>query len=341
MLACLKKLHSTYDIELLVIRIPPSENAPFEISQIEWINELYDLNHLTAAEIQLTLEKFNPDALFMSGWFEDRYLRAARTMRKRGIPVIAGSDAQWTGSVKQHMAKLISRWYLKSAIDVLWIAGERQRQFAAKLGYKGADVWSGYYACDWDTFSEYYEPNISAGFRHFLYVGRYIERKGLDTLIRAYQIYRDRLSHPWELVCFGAGELEHILNDTDGVVNRGFVQPGKLPEMMSEASAFILPSRKEPWGVVVQEAAATGLPLICSDACGSAVHLLIDGYNGYKFETGDYKHLADCMEQMSANTDYTLTKMRKRSYELSKPYTPEIWARTLHDGVKSIINKSE
>lgn len=337
MLACLEELHSTFDVELLIIRIPPSENAPFEISEIEWINELYDLNQLTASEIQLILDNFNPDALFMSGWFEDRYLRVARTMRKRGIPVIAGSDAQWTGSVKQQLAKLISKWYLKSAIDVLWVAGERQRQFAAKLGYRGAEIWSGYYACDWDTFSQYYEPDLSAEPRHFLYVGRYIPRKGLDTLIRAYQIYRNRVTHPWDLICYGAGELEHILDNAVGITNRGFIQPDNLPKMMAEASAFILPSRKEPWGVVAQEAAATGLPLVCSDACGSAVHMLVDGYNGYRFETGNSQHLAACMEKISSRSDEHLTLMGSRSYELSKLYSPTRWANTLYNGINYFL----
>ena len=46
---------------------------------------------------------------------------------------------------------------------------------------------------------------------------------------------------------------------------------------MAECGAFVLPSRKEPWGVVVQEAAAARMPVICSDSVGAGDHLVRHG----------------------------------------------------------------
>ena len=105
---------------------------------------------------------------------------------------------------------------------------------------------------------------------------------------------------------------------------------------MAEADAFILPSRFEPWGVVVQEAAATGLPIIVSDVCGAGVHLLRDRWNGRSFAAGDATHLADCLLWMHQQSHARLIEMGSRSMELSKQYTPERWAQTLIEGVRDL-----
>ncbi|RMH39016.1 MAG: glycosyltransferase, partial [Gammaproteobacteria bacterium] len=243
----------------------------------------------------------------------------------------------WTGSLRQRVASVVAPWYLHSAIDVLWVSGERQRQLARRLGYAGARCWSGYYACDWDRFADVYRRVGSARPRAFLYVGRYVPIKGLDILLTAYRQYRAQVTDPWPLICVGSGEQEVLLQGVEGVYNQGFVQPQDLPEQMAQASAFVLPSRREPWGVVVQEAAAAGMPLICSDVCGAAVHLLQDGYNGYLFESGNASHLSDCMGRVTEAPLAHWEAMSKRSHQLSAQYTPHRWADTLIQGVKSWI----
>jgi glycosyltransferase involved in cell wall biosynthesis len=125
-----------------------------------------------------------------------------------------------------------------------------------------------------------------------------------------------------------------MLSSTDGVENRGFVQPEELPRLMENAGAFVLPSRFEPWGVVVQEAAAAGLPVLCSTASGAGVHLVRDEYNGFQVESGSVEHLAETMRRMSALPVEERVQMGDRSHELSKQYTPERWARTFVEGVK-------
>jgi glycosyltransferase involved in cell wall biosynthesis len=164
-------------------------------------------------------------------------------------------------------------------------------------------------------------------------VGRYIRRKGIDLLADAYAMYREQAEDPWPLLCAGSGEKEALFNQQEGIDNRGFVQPDALPDLMGQAGTLVLPSREEPWGVVVAEAAAAGLPLICSEACGSAVHLLRDRYNGYLAQSGSADHLAQCMTTVSALPDEKRRQMGSRSYELSKQYTPTRWADTLISGI--------
>jgi len=333
--ACLTALKKEYNIELLVYCWPTAENAPFDHSWIASLDNLRVKTNQTVGEILFEINTFDPDAVFLgAGWMDRDYLRIARVLKKKGTPVISGSDHAWSGNLKQQLGRFIAPWYLHTAIDVLWIPGDRQRVMAEHLGYKGENCWSGHYACDWDSFSKMFSRRrIESKSSFFLYVGRYIEIKGLDLLIEAYQLYRTMTKLPWQLVCVGAGKLNQILIDQDGVTDLGFIQPNKLPELMLNATAFVLPSKEEPWGVVIQEAAATGLPLICSESCGAVTHLLQDGYNGFICESGSVKHLADCMFRLSQLSVRELSQMSLCSFELSKQFTPKRWARTFVNGV--------
>lgn len=337
--ACLRALKAQTGVELLVVRYPPSENAPFDDRHFTWIDTLCDGQALSKAEIQERVDRFDPDVTLMSGWFDARYLAVARRLRKRGVPVIAGCDAQWTGSVRQQIGRVVAPWYLHAAIDVLWVSGERQRQLARRFGYTGRRCWEGYYACDWERFAAAYGPE-SVPPASFLFVGRYVPVKGVDTLVDAYRRYRTMTDVPWPLICAGAGELASRLQEVPGVEDRGFVQPDALPALMQEGGTFILPSRREPWGVVVQEAAAAGLPVLCSTASGASVHLVREGYNGFVFEPEDAEHLARLMLRVANLQAERRAEMGHASHALSKQYTPQRWARMLVDGVAEWVGET-
>ena len=322
MATCLKALATAYDVELLVIRRAPLSVAPFEERHFNWIERLYNRNELSVRDIEKHVETFDPQAVLMAGWMDKGYLHVSKKLRSRGVPVVAGSDTQWTGSFRQQIGRIIYKWRIKPSIDVLWVSGERQRQLAYRLGVTAEQCWSGYYTCDWERFAEIYKTHGSKRPRAFLYVGRYIAVKGLDVLVNAYAEYRQSVSEPWPLICVGAGPDKSLLENQEGIVDKGFVQPDQLPEIMGQASAFVLASRREPWGVVVHEAAATGMPLLCSDASGAAVHLLRDQYNGILFSNGNFRHLASGMTQLTNLRSEELELMSERSYMLSQQYTP-------------------
>ena len=336
MASCLKALEERYGVELMVYRIPPQNEAPFAGKHFDWISQLYDKNAYSAEEIRRTVEDFDPQGILMAGWFDKNYLRVARALKKKGVHVVAGSDAQWTGSLRQHVGRIIAPWYLQSAIDVLWIAGEKQRRLAYSLGFKGIRCWSGYYTCDWSRFAIIHHKYPLERPKAFLYVGRYASVKAIDVLIDAYEMYRSTVKEPWPLICAGTGDMKSLLSDRKGIIDKGFIQPDQLPELMGQTSFFVLPSRREPWGVVVHEAAAAGLPTISSDSSGAAVHLVLDQYNGFLFHNEDVHHLAHCLRKATETSSEEWANMSKRSHLLSQQYTPERWADTLVQGLESM-----
>lgn len=337
MVSCWKALHDLHGVELLVYCYEPEKNAPFQFGSLEWIRHRLPRRGASVGEMTRRLEEFKPDAVLMSGWLDNDYLCVARALRRRGVPVIAGLDGQWKGTFRQRVGVGCSTFVLQPCIDILWAAGERQVQFARHLGFRGQRCWRGVYCCDWEKFArapgEEFPPVSPA----FLFVGRYVKEKGLADLLAAYREYRRRSPHPWDLVCVGAGPLVSLLQGQPGVRDLGFVQPDHLPAIFKElAGVFVLPSRVEPWGVVVQEAAASGLPLICSEACGAGVHLVAEGINGWLFDTGNTKQLAVCLYRAATSDPAVLRAMGRSSYQLSQMFTPSGWANTLMKGIAEL-----
>jgi len=336
--ACLRTLKSTYDVRTLVYHFPTSENAPFKNDNYSSI----DLKHLndnaSYKEILNNLKIFSPDVILVSGWMDKEYLKVARHFKKRNVLTIAMSDAQWQNNLKQNFIRFVLKGYLHSCFDYFWVAGERQKAFAHKLGFNGNSCLTGIYSCDWESFA--FDPlkNDSKKKNTFLYTGRYVDIKGLDTLIEAYQEYRMISKNPWKLIFAGKGPNAYLLNGKIGIENRGFVQPDKLPSIMRKSGAFVLPSKQEPWGVVIHEATSAGLPILCSDSAGAAVHLVRDGYNGHVFQPGNVNQLSRQMLKIERLETTDLQLMGHRSYELSKQFTPSLWADTLMEILKSNSN---
>jgi len=334
--ACLRALRDRSGAEILIYAWPNQKNVPFDTATFGGIDDVRMRTEFSVADIEQSIQTFGPDAVLVSGWTDKGYIKICRKLKSQGIPVISGCDTQWSGSLRQRIASNVAPWHIQKFIDVLWVAGERQRQLASKLGYSGDRCWDGYYACDWDAFTQpQTEVDLVSNMRNFLYVGRYEPEKGLDTLAAAYRVYRHEVQDPWPLICAGSGSLRNLLLEA-GAEDRGFLQPVDLPTLMGEAAAFVLPSRIEPWGVVVQEAAASRLPLILSNACGSSVHLLRPYFNGFSFESGSVDGLVSALKSMHVLGPEQRKEYGKASFDLSKQYTPQRWAEVFMIGLSKL-----
>jgi len=158
-----------------------------------------------------------------------------------------------------------------------------------------------------------------------LFVGRMVPEKGVEDLLDAYEeVKRDGSVEDLQLLLIGEGPLLQSLKERcsrrgmKDVVFGGFVAPDELYPYYAAADAFVLPSRYEPFGVVVHEAASAGLPLLVSDCCGAAAELVRDGENGFLFEAGDSKDLARAIRRLF--NDNKWEEMGKNSRALARMY---------------------
>ncbi|HMZ50509.1 MAG TPA: glycosyltransferase, partial [Flavobacteriales bacterium] len=106
----------------------------------------------------------------------------------------------------------------------------------------------------------------------------------------------------------------------------GFIQAEALPAIMADCGVFILPSTYEPWGVVVQENACAGFPLLLSDAVGAAERFLHEGENGHLFRAGDRSSIKQAMLRMVHANDDRLRAMGLRSASIGISWNPDQWA---------------
>jgi glycosyltransferase involved in cell wall biosynthesis len=275
----------------------------------------------------------NPDIVVVPGWALPVYNQLTTHPPLTNARFVLTLDTPRRYDWRQRVARFRLRKFL-SRFDRAIVAGERAWQLARYLGMPEEKLCRGLYGFDQTIFTpslhaRRLSENNGVWPKSFLFVGRYVWEKAMDTLADAYARYRGacaaRGDEPWPLVCCGRGpEGIHIAN-RPGISDIGYVQPDGLPDVMIRHGVFVLSSRRESWGVAVAEAMAAGLPVICTEAAGGVVELVRPFYNGLLASTENPQSLARAMEWCDQNYD-ELPEMGRRSIELAAPFSAENWA---------------
>lgn len=328
--ASLRALAAQPGVELFVAdHAGEGKQAPFSEEMFAWMTNRYAFPHAPdVEELTRRLESFQPDVLLVASWATSAYRAMCKRFRGRTLRVV-GMDNQWEGTLRQHIGAMISPLYLRPLFDAALVSGERQAQFARRFGFAEDNIWRGLYCGDTDMFAYPGTRVLGSGPHSFLYAGRLVEDKGVDTLMEAYRLYRDRAEAlgraPWSLRIVGSGSMA-LTENMPGVEHQGFAQPSDLPKVFAEADCFVLPSRWENWGVVLHEAAAASLPIICTTACGAGVHMLWDGYNGWLVGKDNPQTLAAAMESIASMSPEEYRRMAEASRCMAQQLTPTRWA---------------
>lgn len=199
---------------------------------------------------------------------------------------------------------------------------------------------------------------------YFLASARFIEKKNLRRLIEAFARYRQLASQTplnpserrsaaestpaaappavWDLVLLGDGplraELELQIADLGlqgSALLPGFKQYPNLPVYYGLARVFIHASTTEEWGLVVNEAMASGLPVLVSHRCGCAAELVQEGRNGFTFDPGDVEQLAQLMQGMAKTPPQQFSAMGAASRDIVAQWGPERFAQGLRLAIEA------
>ena len=323
-----KELHSSHGFQLQIIHQAGQANAPYKSLDFSFFHEAIEDSPDIRKGLYQMVEAFSPDCILMASWPFRHFMQVSRRMRTRGVYVVAAMDNQWHGTLKQHLGVISSPLFLKPSIDTLFVAGDRQRDFARRLGYD--DPLHGYYSGEIARFR--CPDAIDSRDKSFLFIGRLVPEKGINELAAAYKDYRQRTPAPWKLKVAGTGPLAYLLQDIEGVELVGFVQPDMLPSLTAQARCFVLPSLWEPWGVVVHEAAAAGLPIIATTPCGSTTMFLRDGVNGFVVPPRP-EAITEAMLRISELSADRLRDASEKSRELAELWSPSLLARYFAESV--------
>ena len=332
--ACWRRLADRPDVELCILTLDAGravQHTAFQVSLAQGLPiEPHDPATLDAAAVSARLEAFAPDAILMVGWVFEPYVQAAlRHADATGSRLILTMDNPWQNTWRQWVTCLRRRRLAQRA-DLMLVAGARSLQFARQLGVPWEKLHVGMYGYDDAACTP--QPIPDRPPPRLLFVGRYVEEKGVADLLQAYALYRTACEHageePFGLTCHGSGPLADRIQQSPGVTDGGFIQPGELPEALARSAALVLPSHHEHWGVVVAEALACARPVICTQTTGSAAELIRDRYNGWLVPAHAPPALAHAWRQLHRDPA-SWRSMAERAPDLAQPFSATRWADLL------------
>ena len=310
------------DAEFYVFHWPINSEAPFIINNSNKI-KLYNKVDFNNVELLEIANNINPDAIVCAGWMDKDYVNITKQFTNK-IPTILTMDNHWDGSLKQHIWRFISKYKLINVFSNIWVPGKPQEKYAIKLGFRKQQILKGFYVANNKNFKD-----VNYKVEHkFVYVGRYINHKGIKDLWQAFTKIKEEKPNNWKLECFGTGELWDKKTVHEDIIHNGFVQPTDFRKKIS-GGVFVLPSHFEPWGVVVHEFALSGFPMIISDKVGAATEFT-NSKNGIIFESNNVTSLINAMKTMINYSDEKLMNLSKNSVDLSDRITNEKWADQLY-----------
>lgn len=328
-LKCCDELSKTAEVH--IVRWPVNKEAPFNFSFSDKI-KIYDKKDLAGERLQQFIANLKPDVLVCSGWVDKDYLKAAKPWFKK-IPTVMTCDTHWTGSLKQYAALVLSRFFLLNTFSHAWVPGAAQRNYALKLGFKAGNIANHFYCCDLAKFNAIHErlkPIREKEYpKRFLYVGRYYDFKGITDLWDAFIQLQQEQPNDWELWCLGTGSLTPAAHPK--IKHFGFVQPSELEPVIEKTGVFLLPSRFEPWGVVVQEYAAAGFPLLLSREVGAKEAFLEESKNGHLFAAGNVADLKKQLKKILDLDTKDLLLMSEKSHALAQKISPQNWVAQIQN----------
>ena len=237
--------------------------------------------------------------------------------RRQGVPLLLTGDSNiFCESGHGLVMRTVKRWYIRHVLDV--VSG------LMPMGTCGRAYFRQYADYDKPSFLFPYEPDYSrlaacdAGARQafaqrhgldparrrLLYCGRLVPVKRVDTLLEAFERIAE-FRPEWDLAIAGDGPLREALEASVPARFRsrvkwlGFLQFDELAACYHSCDALAMPSEYEPWGLVINEAVAAGLPVVAAEGVGAAVEMVRHGTNGFLVPARDVGALRDALLEVT------------------------------------------
>ena len=279
----------------------------------------------------------------LAGWGHWVVRLAILCCKIRGVPFSVESDSPlltdlsgFRESLKRLLYPVWMRW-ISYAIP----GGSRQAAFFRYYGVPEEKIVISYMTIDTNKIRQ--TPSLSkSDFRSaqgipqnqvlFTFVGRLLAQKGIDTLLQAFEKMHSTCPNA-ALAVVGDGPERTMVEQAAAkfpgrIWVAGRQSSAGVVAWLRASDVFVLPSRDEHWGLVVNEAMTCGLPLVVSDACGCVDDLVVTGRNGIVFQVENAAKLAEAMTQLSLNESQR-TSMGRESESMIQPWTIDRQAETI------------
>lgn len=297
------------------------------------------------------LNVLNPDLVIIDGYSYASCWSGFFWAKLHRRPLILWSSS----NSLDHRRVFYKEWIKKFLVvrcDAYNVYGSRSRDYLIQLGAKKDKI----FVVGNNTDNTFYYQQIEKfkGTRavlckqygipenNFLYIGRFAPEKNLLRLLEAYRKIRINYSG-WGLILVGNGALkEEIENyirhhNIPDVLLPGFKQKEEISQFFAISNVFVLPSLSEAWGLVVNEAMASGLPVLVSRNCGCYLDLVKDGENGFSFDPYNTDELVELMRKV-IDGKVDLRIMGDRARQIIESFTPERAAEIVVETTEAVHN---
>jgi glycosyltransferase involved in cell wall biosynthesis len=279
------------------------------------------------------------------------------TARLRRIPFVLWTGIWMTMQTPFHrLAFPITRWLYRHA-DAIVVYGKHVKAYLVEQGIQEEKIFVAAHAVDNSLYSSAVSAEEKArhmaelsleGHRVVLYLGRLEEIKGLDYLLRA---FASLALEKAVLVLAGDGSLYKGLKSLAqrlGILDKtrfvGYVSPEAARSYYAIADVFVLPSvtiptGKETWGLVVNEAMNQGVPVIATEAVGAAAGGLVQsGVNGFVVPERDSVALAQAMERILCDVSLQ-AEMRRNTLRIIAGWNNEQMVKGFHQAIEYALRE--
>jgi glycosyltransferase involved in cell wall biosynthesis len=311
-LSALHSISGSGSIRYSMVQIADTEHDRIGFSDVDYSFHRYPMKKLYSGcyedvpawrmTMRLTWEVLTTkaDLVVLPGYHRFEYwaMMAACILTGKRRAVFCDSTAR---DNPRRMLTSIPKRLFFSLCDGYFAFGERSREYLMSLGAKKEKI---FIPCQAAALPRSFSPETvvpdrvehraSVGNKPvFVFVGRLSAEKGINTLVDAFKQLKTSIPDA-ELRLVGTGPLGDQLKQQvadaglkDSVVFLGSLQDAPLSHEYFSATCMVLPSTREPWGLVTNEALSHGCPVIVSESCGCVPELVVEGVSGYSFQAGD------------------------------------------------------
>ncbi len=303
--------------------------------------------HARALSLWRALDRMQPDALLIPGYRDPLAVAAALWGRTHNTPAILMSDSTGGDWPRHAVREALKGAAIRRLFDGAIVSGKRAARYLDNLGFHAKPMGFCYDVVDNEFFARQCailrRERTAADFglppEYFLFAGRFIPEKNLPGLLRAFSAYAEN-GGGWSLVIAGAGPLDGTIRDMirgnrflRRVILTGNRDYAELAPLYAFARCLVLSSVSETWGLVVNEAMASGLPVLVSSRCGCVDDLVTHGGNGFVFDPLDEPQLTRLMLAFSSMPERERLDMGARSAEIISTFALTAWA----DSVRGLL----
>jgi glycosyltransferase involved in cell wall biosynthesis len=248
------------------------------------------------------LRGFDP-ACVISWEYGPTTMRALAWCRQRGRPLLVFSELTPHSDAELSPRRLSVHRLLAGRVDGFVVASSAGRRRLEAMGVEPGRIEVALQSADVERFRGVARhPAAGEGPVRVLSVGRLVPDKNLDGLIEAFAAAGFEPGEA-ELELCGSGPLEPELRELAGRLEvpvrfTGYAAPDELPALYARAGALALVSKYEPFGVTVREAAAAGLPLLCTRTAGAAGDIAVEAENALLVDPADQPQITGALKRL-------------------------------------------